>query len=161
MSLNSIVLKPQLLADLFGGTLVETVATSVPEKKTAQYLGNNKKQILVAVKHLSVPYLPDNELNFLTTILAACKLGLGDIAIINQSTTDPGTIEALMEEESKIVLLFDVTPASIGLPIHFPNFQVQHFNKRIYLCCPALGEIEKDTTMKKQLWNSLKTVFSL
>ena len=66
-----------------------------------------------------------------------------------------------MEEESKTVLLFDVTPASIGLPIHFPNFQVQHFNKRIYLCCPALGEIEKDTTMKKQLWNSLKTVFSL
>jgi hypothetical protein len=161
MNLNTIQLSPQLLAGLYSETLLETVATTVPEKKRWNYLGSNDKRILIVVSHLSVPFLPDDELNFLTSILAACKLSMGDVAIINFQKTDNSELPDLIDQESKTVLLLGIGPAAIGLPINFPPFQLQSFNKRVYLHAPSLSEIEKDKKLKKQLWDSLKKLFDL
>ena len=161
MSLNSIQLDPHLLADLFPSQLVETVTTTMPEKIFQNYLGNNAKKIVVLVTHESVPYLPDEELNFLTSILAACKLSMADIAIANTNRMNQEEVESLINAEGKTVLLFGLEPPAIGLPIQFPQFQLQPFNKRTYLHAPALSEMEKDKELKKQLWNSLKKLFGL
>ncbi len=161
MSLNSIQLKPQLLAELYPETLVGTITTSVPEKKRQKYLGNNAKQILILVSHASLPFLPEHELNFLTSVLTACKLSLADIAIINLAKTDDNDLQQTITQEGKIVLLFGIQPADIGLPIHFPVFQVQKFNHTTYMHTPSLSEMETDRDLKSKLWNSLKNLFGL
>ena len=173
MSLNTIKLDPQLLADLYPDQLIDSGTTTAPEmseesierraeeKKSPNFLGNNGKKILVLVSHETVPFLPDDELNFLTSILAACKLSMADIAIANIHTMDEGTIDSLVETESRNVLLFGPGPSDIGLPINFPRFQLQQFNKRNYLHAPTLSELERDKEQKKQLWISLKKLFGL
>ena len=161
MSLNDIKLKPNMLADLYHQTLVQTNATSVPELKQPKYLGNNQKNVLVIVLHEEIPFLPDYELNFLANILAACKLSMADIAIINQHHWDQSEINKLIQLEAKTILLFGSEPLSIGLPINFPPFQVQHFDKRTYLHAPSLSQIENDKALKTRLWNALKALFQI
>ncbi len=161
MSLNNIHLKSNMLADLYKDFLVETSTTAVPELKQLKYLGNNQKNIIVIVSHQSVPFLPDEELNFLTTVLAACKLSIADIGIINNYNVEQADLQSIINSEARNVLLFGVEPLSIGLPINFPAFQLQPFNNRTYLHTPALFQIESDKGLKSRLWTSLKTLFGI
>jgi hypothetical protein len=161
MNLNNIQLKTHMLADLYRDSLVETSTTSVPDSSRINYLGNNQKNILVIVTHTSVPYLPDNELSFLTNVLAACKLSLADIGIINHAGAAIASLQDVVNAEANTVLLFGVQPLSIGLPINFPAFQLQPFNKRTYLYAPGLSEIEADKALKTKLWSSLKALFGI
>jgi hypothetical protein len=170
MSLNQIQLTNQQLTSLYADVLIEsTTATSVPEFQPvksefqqAKYLGKNAKNILLLVNNTEIPYLPDNELSFLTNILSACKLSLADVAIMNLNSLPENEIEAAIQPlEPKHILLFGMEPLSIGLPINFPPFQLQPFNKRIYLCSPTLQELEQNKELKLRLWNSLKTLFGL
>jgi len=161
MSLNNIQLTPTMLAGLYKNSLVETEVVSTPEVKQLKYLGNNHKNILVIVSHSSVPFLPDEELNFLTNILAACKLSIADIGILNNKNTELAELQNLISLESKNVLLFGVEPSAIGLPINFPAFQLQSFNNRTYLHAPQLGQIENDKPLKGKLWSGLKLMFGI
>src|SRR2546423_1936414 len=162
MSLNHISLTPQLLANLYPNTLIETSAvttetttSTMPSHPLPKFLGNNQKNILVLVFNDSAPFLPDNELAFLTSILSACKLSLADIAIMNCSSAEESSLQtAIRQLEAKHVLLFGIDPLSIGLPINFPHFQLQQFDKRTYLYSPAFSDLEKDKLLKTRLWNS-------
>lgn len=161
MSLNNLRLTPQLLADLYGNVLIET------ERRTEagagpKTIGGNKKKILIIVKADNEIILPPAELDFLTTILTACKLALEDVAILNWNP--PGNKEykeLLLRFESRFVLLFDVTPVQFGLPMDFPPFQIQAFDSRQYLFAPALQKIQEHKGIKTELWNALKKMFLL
>jgi hypothetical protein len=161
MSLNNIELKPRMLADLYTNTLLETNTTTVPERVAPKYLGNNQKNIAIIVRNPSLSFLPDEELAFLVNILSACKLSLADIGIFNSSRMQPEELSDIIQKDSKTILLFGIDPLSIGLPINFPQFQLQQFNKRMYLYSPALSELEIDKGLKMKLWTSLKTLFGI
>lgn len=161
MSLNTIHLTNRLITELYSHNLIDVNATTVPEPQSLKYLGNHQKNILVVVSHQSIPFLPDNELNFLTTVFAACKLSIADIAIINNNVTDVTQLQNIINETAKNILLFGVEPLSIGMPINFPQFQLQQFNKRIYLHAPALSQIENDKGLKAKLWSALKVLFEI
>jgi hypothetical protein len=161
MSLNDIQIKSSLLADLYKNSLVETGATAMPERKQPRYLGNNHRNVIVLVSHTSVPFLPDEELSFLTNVLAACKLSIADIGIINVDGLEQTDLQGIIDEEAKNVLLFGVQPLAIGLPINFPSFQLQGFNGRTYLQAPALSLVADDKALKTRLWTSLKTLFNI
>jgi DNA polymerase III psi subunit len=149
------------VADLYKTSLVETGTPIISESKQVKYLGNNQKSILVIVSHQNIPFLPDAELSFLTNILAACKLSIADIAIINNNGVDQADLQTIINSEGRNVLLFGVEPLAIGLPINFPPFQLQQFNKRTYLHAPELSQIENDKGLKTKLWNSLKALFGI
>ena len=170
MSLNNIQLQPYLLADLYPNVLIETNSTSIPvsppeaksEAKPFKYLGKNEKKILIMVANAEVPFLPDTELSLLTNILSACKLSLADIAIINSYNIEHTELQNSVQQlEAKSVILFGIDPLSIGLPLNFPQFQLQQFDKRIYLYSPALSELEQDKSLKTRLWICLKELFGL
>ena len=160
MSLNNINLNAQLIADLYPNTLIETSNTNI-QNTGVRYLGDNQKNISIFVKNTEVPFLNDGEFNLLTSILAACKLSIADVAIVNLESNNSNPEELLTELNSKIVLLFDIAPTDINLPINFPHFQVQQFNKRTYLYAPAFTIIENDKAVKIKLWQSLKNIFNL
>ncbi|MCW3074864.1 MAG: hypothetical protein JWP69_1933 [Flaviaesturariibacter sp.] len=164
MSLNGIQLSSQQLSDLYGSVLVETNAKPVPAKPTlpaVSYLGMKEKNILIITSEPEAKYISETELIFLTTVLAACGLGLADVAIVNWLNTEKDYLKIMDTLQVKTVLLFDVDPLSFGLPINFPIFQIQEFDKRTYIHAPSLKKVEQDVTLKKGLWSALKKTFSV
>jgi hypothetical protein len=162
MGLNTIKLTPQLVADLYPDVLVESNTTVMPGKDGLKFLGKNGRNILVVVSKPDAAYLPDGELNFLTTVLTACGLGIADIAIINWTRIPDKNYQSVIEHlESRIVLLFDVKPVAFGLPVDFPHYQVQPFDNRTYVFAPALSLIESAVDQKKQLWLAIKKIFAI
>ena len=162
MSLNNISLSPYLLTELYKDVLIES-ASATAATTSFKSLGNNKKNILLLVSKDNVAFVEDEELNFLSAILSACKLSIADCAIVNLHTAKkPVSYKALVEQfQSRSILLFDVAPESIDLPFHFPHFQLQQFDQCVYLSAPSLKDLGNDKTIKTKLWNCLKALFSL
>lgn len=161
MNLNNIQLKASVVADLYKDVLIGSEKAVTPSAEPIKYLGNNRKNILVIVSYTDVPYLPDEDLLFLTNILAACKLSAADIGIINHHQVDRKELQNMILSEAAVVLLFGVEPLAIDLPINFPTFQLQKFAGKTYLHAPTLQHLERDKTAKQKLWNSLKQLFQL
>lgn len=181
MNLNNIDLNTALLASLYPNSLVlpekdinpedytisqKAVSDNIPEIKSAdagrKWLGNNEKNILIVVNHTDAVFLPDEELELLKNILGACKLSLGDVAIVNQNNQNTeGWKELTGYLKSKIVFLFDVEPSGWGLPLSFPAYQLQPFNGSTYLYAPSLQLIAMDKVEKSKLWVCLKRLFNL
>ena len=162
MSLNNIQLNSYLIADLYTNALVDQSASHVPASPRLRYLGDFQKKMLIIVENRNVPYLDDEELNFLVNVLSACKRSLADVAIVNfASRTEEELQQFITEHQPEQVLLFGLPPLSIGLPINFPHFQLQQFNNRTYLYAPALREYEQDKSLKSNLWKCLKNLLGL
>ncbi len=159
MSLNNISLPARLIADLYPSSLIEKVSPAdIPE--AIKFLGNNKKNILVLVSKGNIAFIEDHELNFLSSILGACKLSLADVAIVNLNSLNFLDYRTIINQlQSKTVVMFDVASEAIDLPFNFPYFQLQQFDQCTYLCAPGLKTIATDKTLKTQLWGCLKNLF--
>jgi hypothetical protein len=166
MSLDNIELTPYLVQELFKNSLVEFDATE-PEKNispvtTFNMLGHNHSRVIIIVKNDETLYLPDDQLNFLLGILSACKLTMEDVAIINikkNKSVNYKTIQ--LELKAEKIILFGVTPEQIDLPLQFPNYQIQQYNKQTYITAAVLSYIENDKAEKTKLWNCLKQIFAI
>ena len=176
MSLNELRLSSSLIAMLYPSSLLDTgsddatilnksVAQQIindADTKASKWLGNNQRNILIVVRYNDVVHLPDDELNFLTGMLTACKLSLDDVAIINTNNYKKVSYsDLLLEFKSRIVFLFGISPADFGLPVNFPAFQVQVVSGCTYLYTPALEARRADSLFKSRLWLSLRTIFSI
>jgi hypothetical protein len=176
MSLNDISLSPFVTASLYRSSLIEDdqhepiVKTPSISSKAApaiaatdtgwKHLGDNKKNILLVVNHTGITHLPDDELNFITAILSACKLDLGDVAIVNLNNYPAYSYKDFIGHfNSRNVLLFGMDPVSFGLPVDFPQFQVQSVAKTTFLYSPTLAEIKEDKLFKSKLWVCLQRIF--
>jgi len=163
MSLNSIELSPLHLTQLFHKVLLDPVQKKPePETQNLKYLGKNAGKILILVKEEDYPFLSDQHLQFLTSILTACKLSLADVAIVNALNMDGEDVHSSMDQlNSKNVIAFGMEPAAMGLPLNFPAFQLQSYESRYYIHSPELAALEQDKELKMQLWNSLKNMFKI
>jgi len=179
MSLNNIQLNPSLLTDMYRTSLVETKENVRPEEKkyaraaietdtkgpkavSWKYLGEYKKNILIIVRYNDVPFLPNEQLNFLTSVLSACKLNLGDVAIFNTANAPSTFYKDLQEKfKSSFTILLGLTPEELEMPLSFPEFQVQAFNNCIFLHTPVLEVLETDKVLKSKLWVCLKKMFGV
>jgi hypothetical protein len=184
MSLNHIQLNSAQLAEMYRTSLVDTnedvqpggkkqavslpVTTAVESSAKSlkspawKFLGEYKKSILIIVRYYDIAYLPDQQLNFLTSVLAACKLSLGDVAILNIAN-GPSTLYKDLQEKfkSSFTVLFGLTPEEFEMPLSFPEFQVQAFNNCTFLHTPVLEILEADKVLKSKLWVCLKKMFGV
>lgn len=181
MDLNNITLSPFMVANLYQNSLIEsgnapgvspveksagiknhhTLAPDAENQKI-KFLGENKKSILVLVKNPGITHLPDEDLTFLTGILNACKLTLADVAIINYENKPEITYQELSTTfSSRSMLLFDVDPQLIGLPMILPLYQILSFAGNSFLYSPSLKELTNDKAEKTKLWASLKRLFNI
>lgn len=181
MGLNDLQLSPEIIARLYPFSLISPESAEpiqickqddiAPVKKTKsepafeaalKSLGNSHKNILIVVNYPELVHLPDEELSFLTNILAACKLSLDDVAIINQNNyKDIACKDLLVHFQSKTVFLFGVDPLVFGLPVSFPHFQVQNVAGCTFLFAPSLEENRTDKLIKSKLWVSLRSIFGI
>jgi DNA polymerase III psi subunit len=140
---------------------VEGIARPVPQKKTVTYLGKAEKNILILVNHKSVPFLPDEELAFLTAVLSACGLSLSHVAIINWHHAEEKGDTVLHQLSPKEILFLDVAPDMVGFPSNAPEYTVQKAGAIQFVFAPSLSQIEKSKQAKSQLWMALKQLFCL
>jgi hypothetical protein len=172
--LDHIKLPASVVADLYHSSLIDMAETSVNKAADDntetrpvigsgwKWLGENRKNILIIVNYEDAVHLPDNDLVFLTGIIGACKLSLADVAVVNLNNHPQASYKELVVFfKSKIVLLFSVEPASFGLPMSFPHFQIQPFAGNSFLFSPSLKELENDKVLKSKLWVCLKRLFNL
>jgi len=172
MSLNSIKFETTDIALLFKNSLVDIDekkqdppkpgTQSIPTNSKWKYLGENKKRTLIVVCYPDAVHLPDKQLSFLTKLLAACNLNLGDVAILNFTDHQPSQFNEIFTYfNPKAALLFDIKPADFGLPMNFPDFQVQPYKDAVFVSSPSLETIEPDKNLKGKLWICLKKIYNL
>jgi len=98
-------------------------------------------------------------------MLEACKLNLGDVAIINHQTIPVSFAELNRQLNPKNILLFGLEPITIKLPFTIPEFKIQEFGACHYLYVPSLDELNQDNDagklQKSKLWLCLKQMFNI
>ena len=166
MSLDNIQLPPSIIQSLYNKSLYD-LKTDKPGMEDQQpgsisFLGGNNRKIAIVVNDAEAIYLQDDALNFLLGILTACKLTMADVALINTSKNPDlnyTTITGQLQAEK--IFLFGLDTDAIGLPLQFPNYQIQQYNNQVYLSSASLDSLQKDKNEKTKLWNCLKKIFSL
>ena len=145
----------------------EIVKILTPTLQTSKkwFFGGNNKQITIIVKDKEAVFLRDEWLTFLSSILGACKLNIGDVAIVNFTNT-PVLLQALNEQLNPVFfLLFDIAAQDIQLPFTVPNYQLQKFGNATFLLAPSLAMMQGNTEAvkmeKSRLWLSLKKLFNI
>lgn len=177
MSLNTIKFDTTDIALLFKNSLVEVddekqvlprsnvisePIVSDSNRGGWKYLGENKKKTLVVVSYEDAVHIPDKQLSFLTKLLAACNLNLADVAILNFHNYNSSDFDKIINYfKPKAVLLFSIEPGEFGMPMIFPQFQVQGHKDAVFVSSPSLEVIEPDKTLKGKLWVCLKKIFNL
>jgi hypothetical protein len=135
------------------------------EPASYKFLGNNRRNVAIIVHSPGTPFLPDNQLSFLTKILEACRMNIGDIAIVNAATASVAIAGLRQQLNPTAVLLFGLEPVAIKLPINFPIFRLQPYDACTYLSAPALSQLvqnsEESKLLKSKLWVCLKTLFNV
>jgi hypothetical protein len=171
MSFKNLQLPDLLIAELYKDVLVETNDAVAVEKKSQKipeqkwFLGENKRHVVLAVKDDEAVYLRDEWLQFLSAILMACKLNLGDVAIINYAKNNFSYAELSEKLAPEFLLMLDVTTKEIQLPFTVPYYQIQKYNQCSFLLAPSLRTMQDDTQEakleKSKLWLSLKKMFGI
>jgi hypothetical protein len=176
-----------VLSGLYKDSLViteETIEQNKPVKKQGQvtnktpkqnvtgpasgkkwFLGDNKKNIAILIRDNNAVHINDEWLATLTKLLAACKLNIADIAIVN---VKEGMDFLLIKEQldPHYVLMFDVAANDIVLPFSIPHYQIQKYAGATFMIAPAITlSADKTTesikTEKRNLWDKLKIIFNV
>ncbi|MCW3088340.1 MAG: hypothetical protein JWQ78_1726 [Sediminibacterium sp.] len=171
MNPHNIQLPDFLIADLYRHSIVMVEEGPAVEKTTPKagkpvterqwYLGSNLQKITLIVNEKDAVYLQDAALQFLSNILGACKLNLGDVAIVNHHN-DPHSYAYIKEKLSpRCVLLFGVTAKQVQLPFTVPHYQVQQHDNCHFLLAPPLENILDSKLEKSKLWLCLQKMFAI
>ena len=144
----------------------EAVATAPQQiQKPISYLGDNQKKVTILLQDSSAVHLADESLQFLTAILAACKLNMGDVAIVNTANQAVKYAQIKTELQPSTLLIFDINAASIALPFEVPHYQVQQYdNCTLLFSAPLQSMLVKTEAAKLEkgkLWNALKKTFNI
>jgi hypothetical protein len=164
-----------ILADLFRNSLVFTGDTAVQQAEQSTqpataadrkwFLGGNLQKITLLVNESEAVFLDDASLQFLSNILGACKLNLGDVAIVN-TYHDALSYSVLKEKlQPSVLLMFGVNTQQVELPFTIPQYQIQAYDQCKILTAPALqrmlGDSQEAKLEKSKLWLSLKKIFGI
>ena len=170
MSFQSTILPDLLIDDLYRKVLVvptrdENRTTTEAESAAVKFLGNNLKHIVIVVNEPSEVFLREKHLEFLSKILVACKLNIGDVAIVNEGYKFADIAAIKKELRPHSIILFGLEPTDLKLPLNFPHFKIQAYDEVSYLSVPALEMLNVDNEegklLKTRLWVCLKTMFEV
>ena len=136
-----------------------------PSQPKKWFLGDNRKNITILLKDPDAVHINDEWLGTLSKLLAACKLNLADVAIVNLKESY-SFADIKQQLQPQYVLMFDVTAKDIALPFSIPNYQIQKYGGATFMMVPAITLSANKTTEaikteKRNLWEKLKIIFSI
>jgi hypothetical protein len=172
-SFKNLQLPDFIIADIYKNDLVAwNKEKKVEEKKSVEpvenkkwFLGENQKNIVIVLQDETAVFLRDEWLQFLSNILAACHLNIGDVSIVNL-TNHPATYKEIISRlQPKYFILFDIDLQRFQLPFIIPNYHLQQYNQSQLLLCASLqqmdGNSQEAKLEKSKLWVSLKKMFDI
>ena len=121
----------------------------------------SKKTVTVITTTTLTQEIENSAYTFLNGILQACRLAVTDVSIISSHNDEVNFKYIQDTNQSALVVMFDIAPGAMGLPVYFPHFQLQHFSGVTYLSAPDLETLQNDKLLKSKLWLCLKQYFSL
>ncbi|MEY3541275.1 MAG: hypothetical protein RLZZ204_87 [Bacteroidota bacterium] len=152
------LLHNEVLSALFKNSFLVDLAN---DNQDEQIQPDEKQLLEVLVFHHHVQReLPPSQFTLLEAILTACKLNSAQVMIYSKNDIQSFPLQSMIEKhQPQKIILFGVDPVVMGLPIHFPVFQIQSYQQVQYLHAPSLSELETDKQLKIQLWQKLKQLF--
>lgn len=162
MSLNNIQFSSYLCCNLYAKSLILTkeISNVSTNKIEISSLGGNQKKILFLVNNPETKFLDNDEMILLTNLITACQLSMEDIALVNYFNSDKLNYKDLVEYfQSEKILLFGISATEMDLPFIIPDFQVQSYDKKLFMAAPALSEFINNKDLKKNLWVCLQKIF--
>ena len=167
MSLENFQMPIDLMSELYKDSLIvldEKQISSESLKSTGFIsLGNNKRNILLLVDETEAVYLKEENLEFLTGILTACKLTIADIALLNIVNNKNIEIEPMIRFfQPETMIFFGINIGKINSPVLQNRlYEIQKINQINCLNASSLKQIAANVEEKKKLWSCLKTIFSI
>jgi hypothetical protein len=126
-------------------------------ENTLQAVSTQKKIIIFLTKEEDTA----EKHSFLGKIMGAIQKDLSndcEIIILNQH--DSVSVSNLIgSQDSYSLILFGVDKSSIGINLSVPPYRCFRMVQSKMLFCDKLGSIERDTNLKKKLWQELKYMF--
>ena len=146
-------------------TKSENIVDQIPADKNIEksqttdykYLGENNKYILVVVKEPSFDFLKQDDLGFLLKILAAKKLELKDVAIINTDkylSLNFDDLKAFFAFSK--VITFGINPQILQIEDAVAN-KKSIFKETQILVTWSLAILQQDEKKKAIFWDMLKS----
>lgn len=166
MSLDQIHLNPRQTADLYEGLLVDgagpSTPTDYPLAAPPPMLGHYGRKILILVQEPDHAFLGDEDLQFLTGVITACKMSLADVGIVNLSSAPIGSFEQMCQSiEPSACWIFGIHTPAMGLPpMNDPNHSYTHRSLPIFWA-PSLQQLATDPQAKRALWTQLKKHYGI
>ncbi|MDP4129903.1 MAG: hypothetical protein Q8918_04400 [Bacteroidota bacterium] len=167
MGINNITLTRELMAALYPDSLVlptdgETVAKTPGDYR---FLGKNLRKICFVVHCPDAVFLPENQLEFLSKILAACHCNMADIALLNAAVNALDFALLKKQLNPEMLFLCGVPPHALPMPETPEPFAIKNFQGISVLVLPSLITLGQDTEgvnqLKKKLWICLRKMFDL
>ncbi|HTN36143.1 MAG TPA: hypothetical protein VL053_03660 [Arachidicoccus sp.] len=142
-----------------------TISPDKAHKVEKWWHGENRQRIAIVIADADNKIIGEKEAEFLTNILAACKLTLEDVAIINYAKSPLGYTEMLSNPGCDKFILFGVTPLQVQLQFSFPYYLSQAYDNCNFMLAQPLQNMMQTSGAakeeKKKLWMGLKGFFQL
>jgi hypothetical protein len=120
------------------------------------YLGENNRYFLIVVDDKAHPELNTPHKEMLMKIMAAKKLELRDLAILNLAKYPETNFQQLKDFFScNRITLFGIDPKRIHLPGMGANQPGKHLDVKV-LATFGLEEMSSNTDKKREFWNVMK-----
>jgi hypothetical protein len=177
MGINNLRLSSELIAALYPESLVAgnepdsvkenvRIPKPVADKAPAYpFMGENNRSICFLANYPAEDFLPAEQLGFLNKMLAACKLNLNDIALLNIAQIAFDLAELRVQFHPRIIFLWGISPLSVGLKSSLPDFTISMIDgiSVVPVLSPDLmsGNHPEGTEFKQRLWICLKKLFTL
>lgn len=177
MGINQLQLSAELIAALYPDSLVRIENSDpvknpagakkldLPENRDYSFLGKNLRSICFLVFYPDEEFIPGGQLVFLKKILSACKCSMDDIALINTSRT-PVQMDAIRRQfNPRIIFFWGAGSAPAGILQKFPDMVISIWENIFILPVIQANQMSSDLPenqeLKRNLWASLKKLFSL
>ena len=157
---DNLILSPASLENLYGTSLY--YIDEQPGKPARKERPATVRKLMTVITGIPVgPETDSSSYTFLTGIIQACRVPVTEVVMLCAQTDEINFKYIQDNYPSPIVLMFDITPGDIGLPVYFPHFQLQLFSGITYLSAPDLATLQNDKLLKSKLWLCLKQHFSI
>ncbi len=168
MSFKEAKLPKFLIIDIYKNALINTVNTTAQKEQirnSLEFLGENKKNIVIVLEDNEAVFIADDKLQLLTNLLQACNLSLADVAIINIANKNLNYSTIKNSIPFEFLLMMGINIKQFELPLIFSKNKVQQFNNSNLLITENLSDLLGNSTEvkteKKALWNALKIMFNI
>lgn len=166
MTLENIQLTDQQLHELYASHLVVTatdgkpaIAVTTEKAAVTGITGKNNKQFVWIVNETQYPFLNDDDFQFLSEILTACRMNMNDIALVNyaHNKTSLHSLAATLQAKHVVISATDQD----WLQQATESYSLQQEQDYQLFITEDLSVLRNDKVKKTKLWLALKQMLGL